>query len=32
MGERSCPPFFAVPVGSYLFIGPTYLLFVNNIS
>ena len=32
MGERSCPPFFAVPVGSYLFIGPSYLLFVNNIS
>ena len=24
MGERSCPPFFAVPVGSYLFIGPSY--------
>ena len=30
---RSCPSFVdCLPVGSYLFIGPSYLLFVNNIS
>ena len=30
---RSCPSSVGcLPVGSYLFIGPSYLLFVNNIS